>query len=181
MPFAALSVVLQIALAVHAVQSGRDRQWIYILLIPVIGPALYIITQLIPDMMGNPGARKAARRLVHAMDPQRELRKRKEELERADTVDNRRKLAAECLEAGLSEEAVDLYGFTSVLKRTTDEEERLAIVEMMWEIVYADGHVHEFEDNTIWRVAELLGVSTRDRMTLRHKVAQTAPEDEEGA
>ena len=76
------------------------------------------------------------------------------------------------------EEAVDLYGFTSVLKRTTDETERLAIVEMMWEIVYADGHVHEFEDNTIWRVAELLGVSTRDRMTLRHKVAQTAPEDE---
>ncbi|MBO6892260.1 MAG: TerB family tellurite resistance protein [Roseibium sp.] len=75
------------------------------------------------------------------------------------------------------EEAVDLYGFTSVLKRTTDEEERLAIVEMMWEIVYADGHVHEFEDNTIWRVAELLGVSTRDRMTLRHKVAQTAPEE----
>ncbi|WP_428688058.1 TerB family tellurite resistance protein, partial [Roseibium sp.] len=75
------------------------------------------------------------------------------------------------------EEAVDLYGFTSVLKRTTDEAERLAIVEMMWEIVYADGHVHEFEDNTIWRVAELLGVSTRDRMSLRHKVAQTAPEE----
>ncbi|GAA0785455.1 TerB family tellurite resistance protein [Roseibium denhamense] len=77
------------------------------------------------------------------------------------------------------EEAVDLYGFTSVLKRTTDEAERLAIVEMMWEIVYADGHVHEFEDNTIWRVAELLGVSTRDRMNLRHKVAQTAPEEGE--
>ncbi|MEP3045466.1 MAG: TerB family tellurite resistance protein [Roseibium sp.] len=74
-------------------------------------------------------------------------------------------------------EAVDLYGFTSVLKRTTDEEERLAIVEMMWEVVYSDGHVHEFEDNTIWRVAELLGVSSRDRMTLRHKVAKTAPED----
>ncbi|POF32738.1 tellurite resistance TerB family protein [Roseibium marinum] len=77
------------------------------------------------------------------------------------------------------EEAVDLYGFTSILKRTTDETERLAIVEMMWEIVYADGQVHEFEDNTIWRVAELLGVSTRDRMTLRHKVAKTAPEMDE--
>jgi len=73
-------------------------------------------------------------------------------------------------------EAVDLYGFTSVLKRKTDETERLAIVEMMWEIVYADGHVHEFEDNTIWRVAELLGISTRDRMLLRKKVAGTAPE-----
>ena len=74
-------------------------------------------------------------------------------------------------------EAVDLYGFTSVLKRSANESERLDIVEMMWEIVYADGHVHEFEDNTIWRVAELLGVSTRDRMTLRQKVAKTVIED----
>lgn len=74
------------------------------------------------------------------------------------------------------QEAVDLYGFTSVLKRKTDRAERLAIVEMMWEVVYADGHVDEFEDNTIWRVAELLGISTRDRMNLRRKVANTAPE-----
>lgn len=77
-------------------------------------------------------------------------------------------------------EAVDLYGFTSVLKRSADETERLAIVEMMWEIVYADGHVHEFEDNTIWRVAELLGISTRERMALRHKVARLAPEENSG-
>jgi len=77
------------------------------------------------------------------------------------------------------DEAVDLYGFTSVLKKTADENERLAIVEMMWEIVYADGHVHEFEDNTIWRVAELLGISTRDRMLLRQKVAREQPEDPE--
>ncbi|ADZ68840.1 TerB family tellurite resistance protein [Polymorphum gilvum] len=73
-------------------------------------------------------------------------------------------------------EAVDLYGFTSVLKRKTDAEERLKIVEMMWEIVYADGHVHEFEDNTIWRVAELLGVSSRDRLALRQKVARDQAE-----
>ncbi|MTH96911.1 TerB family tellurite resistance protein [Roseibium sp. RKSG952] len=78
-------------------------------------------------------------------------------------------------------EAVDLYGFTSVLKKTMDEEERLTVVEMMWEIVYADGHVHEFEDNTIWRVAELLGVSTRDRMSLRQKVARNAQKPEDDA
>lgn len=70
-------------------------------------------------------------------------------------------------------EAVDLYGFTSVLKRSLDEPERLAVVEMMWQIVYADGYVHEFEDNTIWRVAELLGISSRDRMLLRQKVAES--------
>lgn len=80
-------------------------------------------------------------------------------------------------------EAVDLYGFTSVLKRKLDIEERLKVVEMMWELVYADGMVHEFEDNTIWRVAELLGVSSRDRLSLRRKVAgeqDLSPNGDEG-
>ncbi|MEM8811962.1 MAG: TerB family tellurite resistance protein [Pseudomonadota bacterium] len=71
-------------------------------------------------------------------------------------------------------EAVDLYGFTSVLKRKLDEDGRLKIVEMMWEMVFADGVVHEFEDNTVWRTAELLGISTRDRIKLKQKVEQSA-------
>lgn len=69
-------------------------------------------------------------------------------------------------------EAVDLYGFTSVLKKKLEPEQRLTVIEALWEMVYADGSVHEFEDNTIWRVAELLGVSSRDRMLLKQKVAQ---------
>ncbi|WP_029058638.1 TerB family tellurite resistance protein [Stappia stellulata] len=74
-------------------------------------------------------------------------------------------------------EAVDLYGFTSVLKRSLEIEERLKILEMMWQLVYADGIVHEFEDNTVWRVAELLGISSRDRLALRRKVAGDTDQD----
>ena len=55
-------------------------------------------------------------------------------------------------------EAVDLYHFTSVIMRSVNEEGRLRIVEMMWELVYADGEVSEFEDNVVWRAADLLGV-----------------------
>ncbi|HEU0081939.1 MAG TPA: TerB family tellurite resistance protein [Bradyrhizobium sp.] len=68
-------------------------------------------------------------------------------------------------------EAVDLYHFTSVIMRSVDEEGRLRIVEMMWELVYADGQVTEFEDNVVWRAADLLGVSSRDRIELKHRVA----------
>ena len=42
---------------------------------------------------------------------------------------------------------------------------------MMWELVYADGQVSEFEDNVVWRAADLLGVSSRDRIDLKHRVA----------
>ncbi|HEY0219128.1 MAG TPA: TerB family tellurite resistance protein [Afipia sp.] len=68
-------------------------------------------------------------------------------------------------------EAVDLYHFTSVIMRSVNEEGRLRIVEMMWELVYADGHVSEFEENVIWRAADLLGISSRDRINLKHRVA----------
>ena len=74
-------------------------------------------------------------------------------------------------------EAVDLYHFTSVIMRSVDEPGRLRIVKMMWELVYADGQVSEFEDNVVWRAADLLGVSSRDRIDLKHRVAaeQSAP------
>jgi uncharacterized tellurite resistance protein B-like protein len=69
-------------------------------------------------------------------------------------------------------EAVDLFHFTSVIMRSVNEEGRLRIVEMMWELVYADGEVSEFEDNVVWRAADLLGVSSRDRIDLKHRVAE---------
>ena len=69
-------------------------------------------------------------------------------------------------------EAVDLYHFTSVIMRSVNEEGRLKIVEMMWELVYADGQVSEFEDNVVWRAADLLGISSRDRIDLKHRVAE---------
>ena len=74
-------------------------------------------------------------------------------------------------------EAVDLYHFTSVIMRSVDEEGRRRIIEMMWELVYADGKVSEFEDNVVWRAADLLAVSSRDRIDLKHRVAerQSAP------
>jgi uncharacterized tellurite resistance protein B-like protein len=68
-------------------------------------------------------------------------------------------------------EAVDLYHFTSVIMREVNEEGRLRIVEMMWELVYVDGEVTEFEDNVVWRAADLLAISSRDRIDLKHRVA----------
>lgn len=71
-------------------------------------------------------------------------------------------------------EAVDLYRFTSVIMRSLDEEGRKRIVQMMWELVYADGQVSEFEDNVVWRASDLLGISQRDRIDLKHAVAERA-------
>ncbi len=70
-------------------------------------------------------------------------------------------------------EAVDLYQFTSIITGL-EMEQRIAIISLMWEVVFADGTNHEMEDNMIWRVAELIGVSARDRTRLRAKFAKAA-------
>jgi uncharacterized tellurite resistance protein B-like protein len=74
-------------------------------------------------------------------------------------------------------EAVDLYHFTSVIMRAVDEPGRIRIVEMMWELVFADGKVSEFEENVVWRAADLLGVSSRDRIELKRRSAGGATSD----
>lgn len=67
-------------------------------------------------------------------------------------------------------EAVDLYRFTSLLNRELDQAGRERIVEMLWEIVFADGEASELEDNLLWRAADLLHVPARDRIALRQHV-----------
>jgi uncharacterized tellurite resistance protein B-like protein len=78
-------------------------------------------------------------------------------------------LLAEATEA--EHESIDLYHFTSLINRSLDEEGRRRVVEMMWEIIYADGRVTEFESNLIWRAADLLGISSRERIELGQRVA----------
>ena len=83
---------------------------------------------------------------------------------------------AELIEKATAAEhqAVDLYHFTHLLNRALDEEGRARVIEMMWEIVYADGQRDELEDNLLWRAADLLGVSPRERIELRQRIAQKA-------
>jgi uncharacterized tellurite resistance protein B-like protein len=72
------------------------------------------------------------------------------------------------------QKAVDLYHFTTLLNRSLDEAGRARIVEMMWQIVYADGVVTDFEDNLIWRAADLLGISRGERIALKERVMAAA-------
>jgi uncharacterized tellurite resistance protein B-like protein len=118
----------------------------------------------------------AAALLVHAAaidgdvseaerDKLRTVIKQQFELDEATTDE----LVAEATEA--ENESIDLYHFTSVINRSLNEEGRRCVVEMMWEIAYADGNVDEFERNLIWRAADLLGISSRDRIELGQRVA----------
>jgi uncharacterized tellurite resistance protein B-like protein len=67
--------------------------------------------------------------------------------------------------------AIDLYQFTRQIKDAFDEEGRRRVVQMMWDTAYLDGGLNGFEANIIWRAADLLGVSTRQRVEMRQQAA----------
>lgn len=69
------------------------------------------------------------------------------------------------------QESVDFYRFTSALS-SLDDKEKVEIIRMMWQVVFADARNHELEDNMVWRIAELIGVSSRDRTVLRAQMAR---------
>lgn len=68
-------------------------------------------------------------------------------------------------------EAVDLAFLTGALERTLDDAAKAEFVGILWEIVYADGEQHEVEDNTVWRIAELIGVGAHER-TVQRRLAR---------
>lgn len=109
-PLLILSVVLQIACAVHVVRTGRPMYWIWLLLIgSYIAIAVYFFAEILPGLGNSPTSRKALRSAHDRIDPDRHRRKAARQLDVADTALNRKTLAEESLRSGDFQQAEQLY------------------------------------------------------------------------
>lgn len=54
--------------------------------------------------------------------------------------------------------ATDLFTFTSRINERFDMPQKLRMVEHMWRVAYADGHLSAHERHVLWRIADLLHV-----------------------
>lgn len=66
--------------------------------------------------------------------------------------------------------SVEIYNFTRTLNDTYSESERIGLIELVWEVVYADGVLHDFEASLMRRLSGLLHVSDHDRAAARQRV-----------
>ena len=62
-----------------------------------------------------------------------------------------------------------LYAFTKAIKDAFDHEERIEVLEMLWEVAYTDGELHDYEANLIRRVTGLLHLSDRESGAARKR------------
>ncbi len=79
-------------------------------------------------------------------------------------------------------EANDFYTFTSHINRHFDMAAKIRMVEAMWRVAYADGHLSEHERHTLWRVSDLLHVpqGAYVHARLRAKEAADAARGDDG-
>lgn len=67
-----------------------------------------------------------------------------------------------------AEELVSLHEFTQLLHQNLDEQEKARIVGLLWQVAYADGRLHRYEDSLVLRISDLLHVSRGRVMRLKH-------------
>jgi hypothetical protein len=109
-----LMLLIQIGFAIHAIRRGYSLFWVFLIIfVPLIGCILYTVMVLLPEAKESRTARKASKSLATALgtaiNPKKELNRKIERLEMADTLDNRTDLAREYLKHGMFDEAIELY------------------------------------------------------------------------
>lgn len=70
------------------------------------------------------------------------------------------------------DQATDLFEFTAPLREHWDPETRVALIEDMWTMAAADGHVDHHEEHMIRRVSDLLYVSHGDYIRAKMKAVE---------
>lgn len=70
------------------------------------------------------------------------------------------------------EDSVDYHPFTSLINRHCSAEAKIRLIEMLWHIAMADGHIDRYEEHMVRKVADLLYVSHGDFVNARLRIEQ---------
>jgi hypothetical protein len=105
-----LSILVQVALIIHVVKTGRNQIWIWVLaLLSLPGAIAYIAVEVLPELFRSRAAQRTARGLRKAMDPGRELRRYESETRVAGNVASRQRYAEELVRHQRYDEAIAQY------------------------------------------------------------------------
>ena len=110
MPFLILSLLLQVAFVVHILKTGRSTTWIWIVvMLPMAGLIAYLIVEVLPELSNSRAGRQASRKVRSVVNPNREIKQAVRQYAVSDTVENSLRLATECLNKGMAEDARELF------------------------------------------------------------------------
>lgn len=108
--YALISIIIQAALIIHCIRTGRNMLWILAIgFIPGAGSLAYVIVELLPSLFRGRGTRRALRGMRQALDPTEELRRYETEVRRTGDVASRQHYADALVQHGRPAEAIEVY------------------------------------------------------------------------
>ena len=111
--FFILSLILQVALIVHVIKTGRNQIWIWVLaLLSLPGAIAYVVVELLPELFRSRAAQRTARGFRRAVDPERDLRRYEQEARVAANVATHQRYAEELTRHQRYDEAIAQYRAT---------------------------------------------------------------------
>ena len=109
-PLLLISYAVQAGLVIHCFKTSRNSMWIWVLVfLPAVGALAYVVVEILPELFGSRGARRAARGVRRAIDPGQDLRRLEAEARRTGDVASNQRYADELLRQGRSAEAQAIY------------------------------------------------------------------------
>lgn len=103
-------LAIQVCFAYHALRTRRPYWWLFVIMgFPVMGCVLYYFVEVFPSSRESRSAEKAVRAIAKAFDPEKDLRAAVADVEACGSVENRVRLARECCEHRMYDEAAALY------------------------------------------------------------------------
>jgi hypothetical protein len=110
MPYLFLSILIQIACAVHCVRNNRNPLWLMVIIfLSLPGCLAYSIFEIFPAFAGRREVRVLKSAAARRLDPDRDLRRARDRLEIADTAANRSALGDALAAAGSWKETIVHY------------------------------------------------------------------------
>jgi hypothetical protein len=101
--------LVQLALIIHVLKTGRSRYWILMLLfMPLIGGLAYFVIEIIPEFSGSISGQRAVRNVKQTLNPGADLRQHEAAWTQSPNVDNSRRYAEALLDSGKTDEAEDI-------------------------------------------------------------------------
>ena len=105
-----LSLIFAIALCVHAVRSGQQLYWVFIILVfQPLGGLVYLVAIVLPELFGGTSARRLGKAARETLDPTRAYRDARTAYDDTPTVANAMRLAQAAAAHGSHDEAEALY------------------------------------------------------------------------
>lgn len=73
--------------------------------------------------------------------------------------------------------SLDLYGFARMINKSYNESQKIAVIELIWEVIYSDGQLSAYEDYLVHKYQKMLNLTHQQFIDAKMRVMQRLNQD----